>query len=411
MPKSIVIIGTLDTKSEEILFAREQIGLRGHRAIVMDMSVGSKPSAKGDITSEEVARKGGGDIKAIWGNPDRPKINKIITDGAIKICNELLRERRLDGVLCIGGAGGTLIGTDVMKGLPFGVPKFVISSNAALPGFSSKYFGTKDITMMHTMVDIAGLNDILRTLLSQAAGAICGMAEAYAMSSPTMPAAEKSKPSVALCELMASAECISNIKHLLEVNGYQVTVFMATGVGDTAMEELIGQGLFDAVLDLSPGGIIDSIIDGGTRKACKIRLESAGLQGIPQVIVPGGLDFIAPLLSKYKPEYDGRKIFRPDKLRQLIRSNIDELTQAAGIIGKKLNAARGPVKFIIPLNGWSRIDGPGRPLYDPEANSAFVKELRKQLRPEIEVREIDAWIEEPVFAGALVEALNEMMHR
>jgi uncharacterized protein (UPF0261 family) len=265
--------------------------------------------------------------------------------------------------------------------------------------------------MMHTMVDIAGLNDILRTLLTQAAGAICGMAEASEMSPHKMPATEGKKPSVALCELMASAECISNIKHLLEKNGYQVTVFMATGVGDTAMEELIGQGLFDAVLDLSPGGIIDSLIDGGTRKACKVRLESAGLKGIPQVIVPGGLDFITPLRSKYKPEYDGRKIFRPDKLRQLIRSNIDELTQAAGIIAKKLNAAKGPVKFIIPLNGWSRVDGPGRPLHDPEANAAFVKELRKQLKPEIDVREIDAWIEEPIFADALVEALNEMMHR
>ncbi|HOE16182.1 MAG TPA: Tm-1-like ATP-binding domain-containing protein [Syntrophorhabdaceae bacterium] len=411
MPRSIVIIGTLDTKSEEILFAKEQIELRGHKAIVMDMSVGSKPSVKGDITSQEVAREGGGDIKAIWGNPDRPKINKIITDGAIKICNELLKEGKLDGILCIGGAGGTLIGTDVMKGLPFGVPKFVISSNAALPGFSSKYFGTKDITMMHTMVDIAGLNDILKTLLSQAAGAICGMAEAFAMSPHTTSDAEKRKSSVALCELMASAKCISNIKRLLEENGYQVTVFMATGVGDTAMEELISQGLFDAVLDLSPGGIIDSFIDGGTRKACKVRLESAGLKGIPQVIVPGGLDFITPLLSKYKPEYDERKIFRPDKLRQLIRSNIDELTRAAEVIAKKLNAAKGPVKFIIPLNGWSRVDGPGRPLYDPEANAAFVKELRRQLKPEIEVREIDAWIEDPVFGDVLVEALNEMMHK
>lgn len=186
---------------------------------------------------------------------------------------------------------------------------------------------------------------------------------------------------------------------------------MATSVGDTAMEELIEEGLFDAVLDLSPGGIIDSLVDGGTRKACKVRLESAGLKGIPQVIAPNGLEFITPVRSKYKPEYDERKIFKPDKLRQLIRSNIDELTQAARIIAKKLNAGKGPVKFLIPLNGWSRIDGPGRPLYDPEANAAFVKELRRQLKPEIEVREIDAWIEEPKFADALVEALNEMINK
>ncbi len=411
MPKTILIIGTFDTKSEEILFAKEEIEKRGHRVTAMDLSVGSKPTAVADITSEEVARAGGGDISQIWGNPDRPKINKIVTEGAIKICRDLLAAGKLDAMLSIGGAGGTLMGTDIMKGLPFGIPKFMVSSNAALPGFSSKYFGTKDITMMHTVVDIAGLNDILKMFIRQAAGAVCGMAEAYDVSADTPTPAEKRKPSIALCELMASAECVSNIKHLLEENGYQVTVFMATGIGDTAMEELIAERLFDAVIDMSPGGIIDSLIEGGTRTACPTRLETAGLIGIPQVIVPGGLDFISPLRSKYTPEYDTRKSFRPDKLRRLLRSNIDELRQVAGIIARKLNAGHGPVKFLIPLNGWSRIDGPGRPMYDPAANSAFVEELRKQLKKDIEVREVDAWIEDPIFASALIEALDEVMKK
>lgn len=411
MAKDIVIIGTLDTKSEEMLFVRDQIEKIGNKALILDVSVGSKPKVAGDITCEEVAKAGGGDINEIWGNPDRPKINKIITEGAIKKCRELLEAGKLGGILSIGGAGGTLIGTDIMKGLPFGIPKFMVSSNAALPGFSSKYFGTKDITMMHTVVDIAGLNDIMKTLIQQAAGAICGMAEAYNGSAHQAVSFKRRKPSVALCELMASAECISNIKHVLEKNGYQVTVFMATGIGDTAMEELIGEGLFDAVVDLSPGSIIDELIEGGSRTACKMRLETAGLIGIPQVIAPGGLDFIAPLRSKYKPEYEARKSFKPDKLRQLLRSNINELTEVARIIAKKLNAGNGPVKFLIPLNGWSRIDGPGRPLYDPEANRAFVDELRKQLKKEIEVREVDAWIEDPGFADALIEALNLMMKK
>jgi len=408
MTKTIVVIGTLDSKVEEILFARDQIEQRGYKPIVVDLSVGSKPAVQGDITSEQVAKAGGGDIHDIWGNPDRPRINKMVTDGAISVVHALYNAGKLDGIIGIGGAGGSLIETDIMKSLPFGVPKFMVSSNAGARGFASRYFGTKDITMMHTVADIAGLNDMLELLLCQAIAAICAMSEVSAPLAPGKGKTVKKQKAIALCELMLSAESVQHIKKLLEDQDYQVIVFMATGVGDTAMEELIDEGFFDAVIDLSPGGILDSII-GGTRKACSQRLETAGRKGIPQIIAPGGLDFITPSRSQYKPEYDARKRFEPDKLRLQIRSSKDELIQCARIIAKKLNRSKSPVKFLIPLKGWSRIDGPGRPLDDPEAIIAFSRELRENCKPEIDVVEIDAWIEDHEFGVALVEALNEMM--
>ena len=405
--KPIVIIGTLDTKAEEINFVNNELKNKGCRTIVLDLSVGSKPLFSGDISSEEVVKAGGGNPQEIYGNPDRVKINKIITEGAIIKVNELYDRGKLGGIIGIGGTGGTLMCTNVMKSLPFGVPKLMVSSNAAARGFSERYFGTKDITMMHTVIDVAGISDMLKVLLIQAAGAIKGMVENYKMQNKL---SKREKPSVAVCELMIDAETIGKLRHSLEELGYQVGVFMATGVGDVAMEELIGERLFDAVIDLAPGGIIDGLI-GGTRATPANRLETAGSIGIPQIIAPGGLDFIAPQKSKYLPEYENRKKYEPDAFRRLLRSNADELIQAARIIAEKLNKACGPVKFMIPLQGWSTIDGPGKPLEDAEANTAFVKELKRRLNPKIEIQEIDARINDSKFMSVVVDNIDAMIKK
>lgn len=403
--KPIVIIGTMDTKAEEINFVKDQLQNKGCRTIVLDLSVGSKPKFSGDISSEEVVIAGGGDPREIYGNPDRVKINKIITEGAIIKVNELFKDGNLGGILGIGGTGGTLMCTNVMKSLPFGVPKLMVSSNAAARGFSERYFGTKDITMMHTVIDIAGVSDMLKILLIQAAGAIKGMVESYQQQNNL---AKREKPSIAVCELMIDAETVAKLRHSLEDLGYQVSVFMATGVGDVAMEELIAERLFDAVIDLAPGGIIDGLI-GGTRATPANRLETAGRIGIPQIIAPGGLDFIAPQKSKYLPEYENRKKYEPDAFRRLLRSNAKELTEAAKIIAEKLNKSTGPVKFMVPLQGWSTIDGPGKPLEDSEANSVFVNELKKHLSPEIEIQEIDARINDPEFVSIVVNNIDYLI--
>jgi uncharacterized protein (UPF0261 family) len=402
----IVVIGTMDTKADELLFAKNEIGRHNCSACIMDLSVGSKPAVSGNITSEQLVVESGHDIERVWGNPDRPTINRIVTEGAIARLNRMYAAGAVGGVLGIGGAGGSLMVTDVMRSLPFGVPKFMVSSNAAAPGFSSRYFGTKDITMMHTVADIAGINDMLATLLRQAAAATCAMARAATETRPTMMG--RDRPSVALCELMLSAENVRFIKTKLEERGFQVTVFMATGVGDTAMEEAIDQGLFDAVVDLSPGGIIDSIV-GGTRAACPQRLETAGRKGIPQIVTPGGLEFIAPPRSKYSDDYAQRKAFEPDKLRRLLRSSHAELRAAARLIADKLNRSLGPVTLVIPLHGWSRIDGPGKPLYDPDAVKVFLNEIRTNLLSTVKVVEFDGWIEEKSFGRRIADIAANML--
>jgi len=405
--KKIVIIGTLDTKSEAIFLVKKQIEARGCQGLILDISVGSKPMASPDISVEEIVRLGGAHIDNIWGNPDRRKINKIVTDGAIKKLNELYDNGDLDGVISIGGAGGTLMGTNIMKSLPFGVPKFMVSANAGLRGFASRYFGHSDITMMHTVVDIVGINDVLTVLLKQAAAAICAMVE----TDHFIVSDIEGKPKVAVCELAISAETMNRLKTMLEERGYRTVNFMASGVSDTAMEEFIERGLFDAVIDLSPGNIMDGLIEGGARIASPTRFEAAGKRGIPQVIGPAGLEFIAPRRSAYIPEYKTRKSYRPEKLRVLLRSNVEELTRAAKILAGKLNKSKGPVRFFIPSKGWSNFDGPGRPLDDPEADQAFVNVLRQELKPEIEVTEINAWMEDPVFTTAICDALDEMMNK
>lgn len=403
----IVLIGTMDTKAEELLFAKAEVQRHGLDPCIMDLSVGSEPAVGGDITPQQLAAENGHDIGRVWGNPDRPAINRIVTDGAISWLGRMHAAGSVGGVMGIGGAGGSLMVTDVMRSLPFGVPKFMVSSNAAAPGFSSRYFGTKDITMMHTVADIAGINDMLATLLRQAAAAVCAMARAMAVPARTEGHGRRG-PSVALCELMLSAENVRHIKAQLEQHGLQVTVFMATGVGDTAMEEAIDQGLFDAVVDLSPGGIIDSII-GGTRAACPQRLETAGRLGIPQIVAPGGLEFIAPPRSKYCADYAERRAFEPDKLRRLIRSNHAELIAAARIIAEKLNRAVGPVSLVVPLDGWSRIDGPGKALHDPEAVKAFLSEIRARLQPTVTVVEFEGWIEDPSFGRWIANQTADML--
>ena len=405
--KKIVIIGTLDTKSEAIFLVKKQIEERGCKGLILDISVGSKPKESPDISVEEIVRLSGEHIENIWGNPDRQKINKVVSEGAIKKLNGLYNTGDLDGVISIGGAGGTLMGTNIMKSLPFGVPKFMVSANAGLRGFAARSFGHSDITMMHTVVDIVGMNDMLSILLKQAAAAICAMVETDRLIIPDI----EGRPKVAVCELMISAETMNRLKTMLEKRGYRTVNFMATGVSDTAMEEFIERGLFDAVIDLSPGNIMDGLIEGGTLIASPTRFEAAGKRGIPQVIGPAGLECITPRRSAYTPEYKTRKSYSPDKLRVLLRSSAEELTRAAKILAGKLNKSRGPVRFLIPSNGWSNLDGPGRPLDDPEANQAFVDALKLELKPEIKVKEINAWMEDPVFTAAICDALDEMMNK
>lgn len=408
MGKVIVILVMAEEKWQEADFLRREVESRGCKAVILDMGLLGNPQGACDITREEVISLSGRDAKEVALITDRGKRMPVMVDGAIQKVRELYSEGNIDGIISIGGTTGTQMGTSIMKSLPFGVPKFAISSTASLPAFASRYIGTADITLMHSVVEIAGLDNLMRSVLARAAGAICGMVEGSASVPISLPG-KGEKPLIAMTHFGPCEECAISVRRQLEERGYQVIGFSAAGIGDRAMEAMIErQNLFGAVIDLAPGGVGEELL-GFARAAGPTRLEAAGKKGIPQIIAPCGVNWGSPLKRKYKPGYELRKKYDYDAARTFIRLSEEELIVVANEIADKLNKARGPVKVLIPLGGWSSFDRRGTDFYEAELDKAFVDELKRQLKQDIEVREVDADLEAPEFAQAIVEAFGEVM--
>ena len=407
MSKTIVIVSTLDTKAEETKYLREQIEKLGCKALIIDVGTGGRPAIPADITREEVLAAADPDInfKALAG--DRPRLSRLMVAGGGEKAKELYGLNRLDGIVGIGGATSSLMATGVMRALPFGVPKLMVSSVAAARGLATRYFGTSDIAIMHSVIDFTTLSDLMNDVLDRAAGSIVGMAtmeRAYVSAAKD----KEAKPRVAMTLLSMCEKCATYLWEHLEKEGYQVIGFSAAGA-DKAMEEMIArEGIFSAVIDLAPGAVGEELL-GGTRAAGPHRMEAAGNAGIPQVIAPCLVNLMTPPKSKYKPEYYQRKRYDLDAYRSYLRLSPEEFVMVAEAFAKKLNQAKGPVKVVIPTKGWSGIDGEGTVLYDPEEDRIFVTELRKRLRDDIEIREVEANMEEPLFAEAVLKAFQEAM--
>jgi uncharacterized protein (UPF0261 family) len=413
---NIVIVATLDTKGAETGFLKELIEQRGHNTILVDAGMGGEPTITPDISADEVAKAGGGDIEEMRASRETGKLTPIMIKGAIEKIKELHTAGKVDGIVSFGGASNTTVGTSVMKALPFGVPKFMLSSTASMPAYAARYIGTSDIAIMHSVLDIAGLNDLVKDAFRRAAGAICGMVE----SGPPITAEalrDRETPLIAVTEFKFSEGGGHHAMGYLAEKGYEPIAIHAQGIGDRAMEELIAQGIFDGVLDLVPAGVSEEWI-GGNRAAGPTRLEAAGARGIPQVITPCGFDMIScgPLSRKDRADplwtsrkLAERKMFLPDEFRLQIRTNADEVKETAKIVAQKLNKSKGPVKFLIPTQGWSNLSIEGADLHDPETDRVLAPELRKHLKSEIEVLELDTHLNTPEFARAAVDALDEMM--
>lgn len=402
MAESIVIVGTLDTKGDEVEYLKSRIESRGHDTIVLDVGVLEQPSTEPDIAREEIAEAGGSTLAELITCGDRRRAVQAMTQGAIAKTEELEEAGKVEGVIALGGGTGTHIGTAVLRALPLGVPKLMLSTVASRD--MSEEIGTKDIAMMHSVIDMVGLNAVSKKILDNAAGAIVGMAEGDVSLDATRP----------LIGVTSFGFCTAGAMHVrsfLEEQGYEMVAFHASGVGGMAMEDLIDQGLLSGVLDFAVHEFADHLHDGYCGNIGPGRLESAGRRGIPQVVVPGGLDCI--VLEFDSPQtvpsqFKDRKIFWYD-FRSGVRTSAAELTTLARTIASKLNRAQGPVKVIIPMRGWSEADVKGGPLYEPQTNQVFVDELRRLLKPEIPITEVDAHINEPAFAEAAVAALDDMM--
>jgi uncharacterized protein (UPF0261 family) len=411
--KTIVLLSNLDTKGSEAAFLKALIQERGHRVILLDTNTGGEPALHPDISSKEVAEAGGGNIHDIRKMKDMAKAYGIMIEGAIQKARNLLEKGELDGIISFGGASNTSVATAIMKSLPFGVAKVMLSSTAAMPAYAGGYFGTKDIAILHSVVDIAGFNSLVRDILKRGAGAICGMVETGG-GPQSFSTKTREKDLIALTEFKFSEECCSHIRKLLEEKGFEVIPFHAQGCGDKAMEELIAEGFFQGVMDIVPAGVGEELL-GGNRAAGPKRLENAGQRGLPQLITPCGFDMLScgplergdrgdPLwVSK---DLKNRKMFIPDAFRVQARTTAEELGEIAAEVARKLNLSKGPVLVLIPSKGWSSLDQEGMALYDPEADRAFVKELKIHLNPKIPLIELNLHLNTREFAQ---EAVNRFI--
>jgi len=408
MNKVIAVLVMAEEKWREADFLRQEIESRGFKTLIVDMGLIGEPQGPCDIPREELIRVSGRDPEEVARITDRGKRMPVMVEGSKRKLQELHSQGKLAGVISLGGATGTQMGTSIMRSLPFGVPKLALSSTASVRGLAERYIGTADITLMHSVVEFGGLDDLLRNALTRAAGAICGMAAASAKAPVSFNGKDR-RPLVALTHFGPCEYCAMTVRRLLEERGYQVVGFSAAGTGDRAMEEMIEQlDIFQGVVDLAPGGVGEELL-GFARAAGPTRLEAAGKKGLPQVVSTCGVNFGSPRKRDYRPEYEGRKKYEYDALRTFIKLSPDELVMVAQEIARKLNQSQGPVKVIIPLGGWSSVDKRGTYFYDKEADRAFVAELKRKLKEKIEVREIEADLETPEFARAVVAAFVEVM--
>ena len=397
MKKSVLVISTLDTKAQETLYLKNKLSAIGLAPAVMDISGRGSDIAGIDIPAARVAEAGGGDFEEMQSSRDRTRITNIMMAGGSRIAADLLAEGKLDGAIALGGSTGSLMGSEIMRALPFGIPKLMISSTAALPGLSTRYIGTGDIALFHSVVEISGVSNLLKNVMDRAAHALAGMVADDIAS----PKAEKGK-AIALTMLGPCEKCASSVRIALETKGYQIIGFSAAGIGDRAMEDMIAEGFFQGVIDLAPGGVGEHHF-GFMRDAGPNRLETAGKLGLPQIVSTCSVNHMTPARSKYKPEFHERRKFDLDKLRTWIRLSPDELKEVAGVFAEKLNQAKGPVVVLIPQKGWSAADLPGNDTHDPAEDQLFTQVLRERLKPDIQIIEVNANMEDSEFSNAVVE--------
>ena len=400
MAKTVGIVGTLDTKGLEFQFIKERIKASSASTFVVNTGILGEPHFEPDISAGEVAVAGGTSLQVLRDEGDRGKSVATMAQGAAKIVSELHGDGKIDGLISLGGSAGTTIGTTAMRAMPVGVPKVMVSTLAS--GDTSPYVDTKDISMMYSVVDIAGINNLSRQILTNAAGAIVGMVNAEA------PAAED-KPLIGATMFGVTTPCVTKVREILENAGYEVLVFHATGTGGRAMEDLVKGGFIVGVLDITTTELADELV-GGVLSAGPERLEAAGNLGVPQVVAPGALDMVNFGPPDTVPDkFKDRTFYQHNPTVTLMRTTVAENAELGRIMGRKLSQAKGPTTVIIPKQGVSAIDQEGQPFYSAEAETAWIENLKANLAGAVTVIEMDHHINDDAFATKLAETLLESL--
>lgn len=404
MSGKIILIGTLDTKGVEVAYLKDFIEKRGFPTLVIDVGVFAPQEIEPDISHESVAEAAGTTMEQILGRKHRKSAIDALALGGARILDDLYRKGMVCGALAVGGGTGTHIAATMMRVLPIGLPKVIISTVVSRD--VSPIVRHKDITLVHAVADIAGLNFMSRKILADGALAVMAMVDnAFEASGDHKVIALTSYGPLNQCAEFTSKE--------LEKLGYEVVPFHAVGSGTMAMEDLVGQGLIDGVLDLSLHELVDALYDGYCKHIGDERYETPGRKGIPHVILPGGLDMIAfecESLDGVPERLRSRKFLSHD-FRSFVRTTAEDMRRVADILAEKLNRSPRPATVIIPLKGWSKADGVGAPFYDPAANEAFVNQLKKSAHGNVVIKEVDAHINDPACAAYTAAELHALMQK
>ncbi len=397
---NIAVVGTLDSKGHEHAFVAAQIKANGHTPILIDLGTGAEPQVTPDFSRFEVAAANNTDLQALIDRQDRGECVVAMSKAAPLFVSKLAGEGEIDGIISLGGGGGTALGTAAMRALPIGFPKVMVSTLAS--GNTAHYVGTKDIVMIPSIVDVAGLNRISKTIFSQAAGAICGMVEAKVDSSG-------SKPLIVASMFGNTTECINHASKILEDAGYEVLIFHATGMGGKSMESLIESGMVAGVLDITTTEWADELL-GATLTAGPTRMDAMTKARVPAVVAPGCLDMANyGELDTLPEKFKNRTIYVHNPQVTLLRTNAEECAQLGKIIAEKANANSAPTAILNPLKTVSVISAKGQPFYDAEADKALFDAIHATAQ--VEVIDYDEEINSPIFAEAAARKLLELIEQ
>ncbi|MBA3839624.1 MAG: Tm-1-like ATP-binding domain-containing protein [Thermoleophilaceae bacterium] len=398
---AVVLLGTLDTKGREYAFLRDRVREQGVEVLLVDVGV-YEPQITADVSRQEVARAGGSNVDELAAAGDRGAAVDAMGQGAAEVVRRLYAEGLVRGVLGLGGSGGSSIVTSAMRALPIGVPKLMVSTLAS--GDTRPYVGAVDVTMMYSVVDIAGVNSISAQIMANAAGAIAGMAKA------TVPPLEH-KPLIGASMFGVTTPGVTRARERLEELGYEVLVFHATGTGGQSMEALARDGFLAGVLDMTTTELADELV-GGVLSAGPDRLEVAGELGLPQVVSLGALDMVnfGPR-DTVPPRFADRNLYVHNPTVTLMRTSPEECRELGRQVGRKLSAAQGPTALFVPLRGVSMIAVAGQPFHDAAADEALLEGLHSTLEPSVEVHELELDINDGRFAVAMADRLHELVEQ
>ena len=400
-PKTVVIIGALDTKGAEFAFVKGLIEAEGVDTLVVDFGTMGEPALEPDVTRAEVAAAADGDISYFASGEHKDEAMQTMAKGLAVVVRRLYDEGRLGGIIGMGGTGGTSIATTGMRTLPVGVPKVMVSTVAG--GDVSAYAGTRDITFIPSIVDVAGINSISRAIYANAAGAIAGMVRLE------RPPAGEERPLVTASMFGNTTTCVERARGVVEAGGYEVLVFHATGIGGRTMEALIADGYIAGSLDITTTELADYVC-GGVFSAGPERCKAASAAGIPAVVVPGCVDMANfDGIETVPDRYQGRNLYAWNPNVTLLRTNVEENTRIGEILAAAVNLATAPTAVLLPMRGTSMLDSEGERFWDPEADGACFDAIRNGLRADIPVLEVDHNINDPEFADTAANTLLELM--